>query len=266
MNSELIKSIYNSTPNLKFCNFFDGHSPLWDYSKHKHPYIEFIYHLNGKGSRNVSDNTVQDYNSFDAIVYPVNCWHQDKPGSSLDNQVYCIWAEMPSVIIDTPLKVQDNNGELEYLFSAIYHESQTENALEEQISLMIRSLLIQIIKLSEKNDSCVINRIIQYLNINMTNSFSLDELAKQENISKSYLIKQFKEKTGTTVIKYVHKLRIKTAKRLLITTTMSVEEIAYKVGFETPKYFFRIFKESEDISPNSYRKLFLVEHDAHIIT
>ncbi len=65
----------------------------------------------------------------------------------------------------------------------------------------------------------------------------LDELVSVFFTSKSFLVKHFKQETGKTIIEYLNDIRIDTAKMLLMTTTKSVEEIAYAVGYESPKYF-----------------------------
>ena len=44
------------------------------------------------------------------------------------------------------------------------------------------------------------------------------------------------------------------AKRLLTGSELRVDEIAYQVGFESPKYFYRVFKSSTDVSPAAFRK------------
>lgn len=253
MNEEWISTIAQSLPALKFAGHFNGLSPLWDYSYHQHPYIEFIYHLNGKGARNVLD-TRQDFSIFDAVVYPANCPHQDESGPNPDNEVYCLWVDIPCFALEQPLKVQDNNCELENLFCSIYNESKQLTPCNQLISLMIRVLFIQVIRVAGSSATTSIDRILQYLTVHMAQQVFLEELAEMEHISKSFLTKQFKAKTGMTIVQYVHALRMKTAKRLLVTTDKSVEEIALEVGFDSPKYFFRLFKETEHTTPNLYRK------------
>ena len=68
------------------------------------------------------------------------------------------------------------------------------------------------------------------------------------------LHRRFKQQTGMTVIAYVNRLRTETAKRLLTATDHSVSEIAYQVGFESPKYFCRTFRNQTGESPAAFRK------------
>lgn len=251
VNSELITTIYNSSPVLEFCDRFNGMSPKWNYAKHKHPYIELIYRLNGKGSTDVL-GIVQNFTLFDVIVYPVNCLHQDRCTANVINEAYCIWANIPGVELEHPIQVKDRNGKLEYLFGMIYLEFHREEASKEILALLLKALLLQILRCEKEVGPTAMDRITQYIDTHMTEKISLEHLANMEHISKSYLSKQFKEKTGMTVIEYVNHVRIKTAKMMLITLSGNVEEIAFAVGFESPKYFYRIFKSVVGISPSAF--------------
>lgn len=253
MSSELISAIYNSFPVLKFCDRFNGLSPQWNYSRHKHPYVELIYRLNGKGSTDVS-GTVQNFALFDVIVYPVDCLHQDKCTANLNNESYCLWASIPDVILDHPIQIQDRNGKLEYLFRMIYEEYQRPESSQEIAALLVKALLLQILRYEKEVVPTSMDRIVQYIDTHITEKISLEHLANMEHISKSYLSKQFKDKTGMTTIEYVNYTRIKTAKMMLITKVKNVEEIAFAVGFESPKYFCRIFKSVVGISPSAFAR------------
>lgn len=108
MNPDIISDISNSSPVIKFCNLFNGLSPLWNYSLHKHPYMELIYRKKGFGKTELLDGT-QNFIFFDTIVYPVDCWHQDKFEASAENEAYCLWIHIPCVPLDKPLQAQDYN-------------------------------------------------------------------------------------------------------------------------------------------------------------
>lgn len=66
--------------------------------------------------------------------------------------------------------------------------------------------------------------------------------------------RRFTNATGYTPIRYVQELRIEKAKRHLERSSTAVEEIAYKVGYEEPAFFRRLFKRMVGISPGAYRR------------
>ena len=78
-------------------------------------------------------------------------------------------------------------------------------------------------------------------------------LADNFNLSKSYLSKYIKEKSGMTFQNAVKKARLKRAKRLLKETNRKVETIAEEVGYESVEHFNRVFKAEFDLTPNQYR-------------
>ncbi len=74
--------------------------------------------------------------------------------------------------------------------------------------------------------------------------FTFDLLAKQLFISKSQLQRRLKKVTGLTPNKYFREIRLQTARKLLESgKARTVSEVAYAVGFETPKYFVKIYQE-----------------------
>lgn len=253
MNSDLIQKIYHASPSLKFCDSFDGMSPLWNYSRHRHPYIELIYRKNGRGRTDLLEESHR-FSYFDTLVYPVDCWHEDKFEANPENDCCCLWVDMPEAVLDKPLQVHDQNGALGSLFHAILEEHRKISSSSELLSLMIRTLLIQILMYSEESKPSTIEQIIQYLNAHLAEKITLDGLAAVTFMSKSYMVRQFKLETGKTIIAYLNELRIEKAKMLLATTTKTVTEVAYSVGFDSPKYFYRTFKTIAGMTPATFSR------------
>jgi|GEM_PF-2191667 len=83
---------------------------------------------------------------------------------------------------------------------------------------------------------------------------TVNYLAGELNLSPRYLSDLLKQETGKTAIELIHLFLISEAKNLLTGTDYSVSEIAYKLGFENPPYFFRLFKKETGMSPNQFKK------------
>ncbi|MFW5981164.1 MAG: helix-turn-helix domain-containing protein [bacterium] len=94
----------------------------------------------------------------------------------------------------------------------------------------------------------------KYIDLHYSENLTLDFLSVYANISKPYLIKQFKEYYSITPIEYVIFLRLEEAKRLLLDNNMSIKDIAQEVGYKDIYYFSRQFKERFKQSPSMYRK------------
>lgn len=100
-----------------------------------------------------------------------------------------------------------------------------------------------------------IQKVKRILEEEYEKSWSLDQIAGEVNLNKSYLGRIFRDETGMTVMNYLRTVRIKKAKELLL-RGMSANEAALKVGIEDPSYFGRVFKQETGVSPAHYRKSF----------
>jgi AraC-like DNA-binding protein len=81
-------------------------------------------------------------------------------------------------------------------------------------------------------------------------------LSEQLHVSQSYLSDMLREVTGQSAQQHIHNFLIEEAKELLSTTTLSTAEIAYRLGFEYPQSFSRLFKQKTNFSPSGFRNSF----------
>ena len=78
-------------------------------------------------------------------------------------------------------------------------------------------------------------------------------IASELHLSARYLSDLLKQETGKTAIELIHLFLISEAKNLLTGTDHSISEIAWKLGFENPPYFSRLFKKETGMSPNEFK-------------
>jgi AraC family transcriptional activator of pobA len=76
------------------------------------------------------------------------------------------------------------------------------------------------------------------------------------NVSSSYLRSLLKTLTGQSTQQHIHNKLIEKAKERLSTTSLSVSEIAYELGFEHPQSFSKLFKTKTNVSPLDFRLSF----------
>lgn len=108
-------------------------------------------------------------------------------------------------------------------------------------------------KVRTANYSPNICRIIDYLHLNFSYDFSLDELADSLNLNKNYLCRLFRQETGQTIMEYLTALRIHHAKYLLRTTDLPVTDICFLSGFSSYISFSKAFKAASGISCSQWR-------------
>lgn len=108
---------------------------------------------------------------------------------------------------------------------------------------------IEVISLDKK----FIQKAIEIVEKNIDNAdFSVEELSHELNMSRVNLYKKLLSLTGKTPIEFIRIIRLKRAAQLLRESQLTVSEIAYKVGFNNPKYFTKYFKEEFGILPSVY--------------
>ena len=128
---------------------------------------------------------------------------------------------------------------------------------EDIIKASIHALIVAANKLpqlqsedGEKDDRLV--NILNYIQNNYQN-ITLEELAEKFHLSEPYISKYIKDKSGKTFGEHVANVRMKKAKVLLKNGNMTVENIAYAVGYQNVEPFNRTFKKMFDMTPVQYR-------------
>lgn len=99
-----------------------------------------------------------------------------------------------------------------------------------------------------------IQSALSYIEANYNKPLTLQELADSVHLNTSYFSTLFKQSVGVNFSQYITSFRIKEAKKLLLTNKYSIEEISFRVGYQSSKYFIQIFKEYEKITPKQYQK------------
>lgn len=122
-------------------------------------------------------------------------------------------------------------------------------------------LLVLLNTLSNTNDGVVVSDtykynhqvddILSYINRNITENITMEQLAKHFYLSESYICRIFKAATGTTINKYITARRISIAKALL-SDGVSVSEAFERSGFNDYSNFFKAFTKAVGMSPKKY--------------
>jgi len=94
---------------------------------------------------------------------------------------------------------------------------------------------------------------IDYMEKNIHQNCSLEELAAMSSLSRTHYCRQFRALTGEAPMSHFLHMKINEAVHMLLHTDMKVEEIARSLGYEDPLYFSRIFRKMQGASPLQYR-------------
>lgn len=98
-------------------------------------------------------------------------------------------------------------------------------------------------------------RVLDFMSANLAEPLGLDRLASEAAISKFHFSRMFTERVGTTPHEYLVRLRIETARRLLLTSDLSIGEVASASGYRNVSHFGVAFGKRVGMSPTRYRRL-----------
>lgn len=125
---------------------------------------------------------------------------------------------------------------------------------EEWIDRTVKSIFEHLKQRQDNAGQVIIENAKNYISGNLAQDLSLNTVAEKIFISPQYLSKVFKDETGVNFVDYVTQTRMEKAKELLIETNENIETIAGKVGYNTPHYFIKKFKERYGVTPRNYRQ------------
>ncbi|MDF2939224.1 MAG: two-component system response regulator [Paenibacillaceae bacterium] len=140
--------------------------------------------------------------------------------------------------------------ERDAVLAATSHQSLLSR-VQETVRELIRQLKEQHVSYTDHPE---VNRVIHYMLEHYGENIKVADLAKLVAMNVDYLSTVFGKKTGLTPIAYLQTIRMEQAKRLLVHTRLSVEEIAFRTGFADDAYFIKVFKRMAGQTPSVFRR------------
>ncbi|MCQ6560559.1 helix-turn-helix transcriptional regulator [Paenibacillus mendelii] len=127
-------------------------------------------------------------------------------------------------------------------------------------SIYIRQILLSMLRGDQKellqaNDaesSIILRPILEYVERHLHERITLEEVSKLAKMSYFYFSKFFKKTTGLTFTEYMNRKRIFRAEQLLLTTGLTITEIAETVGIENMTHFYQLFKRYTGSTPKQF--------------
>jgi Transcriptional regulator containing an amidase domain and an AraC-type DNA-binding HTH domain len=105
----------------------------------------------------------------------------------------------------------------------------------------------------KKHEDEPIKQAQEYIEQNVTEKISVEDLAMKYAIGKRHFIRRFKKATNNTPIEYIQRVKIEAAKKQLENSRKNVNEVMYDVGYVDIKAFRTVFKKITGLSPIEYR-------------
>ncbi len=232
---------------------------------HWHDYYEIILYLNCQGQCIINDHAYPIDKNCLFLVTPKD-FHEirtiDKDDAISINLSFSEQI-VESGLLPTlaPVYIDGVNEQLINDFLRLLHcFNSSDKHKDIYLKNLFNCILIDIYKEGQIIDENVvflnplIQKAITYVITDPEKKFNVQTLSKFLGVNADYFSHLFKNETGITFTKYLNQIRIEHAKRLLENTDLSVLEISYEAGFNTPTHFYKTFKAQTNVSPKEYKK------------
>ncbi len=258
-------------------------------TEHYHDFVEIVFILNGQGVQ-ILEGKEYPVGMGDVFVLQGNQRHYFKDAEKLEIVNVMFDATKKTKIIPPEIKHLDgykalfilepsfrarNNfrnmlrlnpkdmAAVELILSVMFYE-QEQNEEGSTIILVNRfqELIIHLSRHfsnipSVKAQSLVrISKVMDFMEQNLSENLSIDNLALMANMSKRNFMRNFKLTIGLSPGNYLNEIRMKKACSLLRESRTTIKEIAFQCGFSDSNYFTKCFKKSVNITPAKYRMRF----------
>ena len=149
------------------------------------------------------------------------------------------------------------------LFRELLHVANTNAMPDYAKDLSCGSIIAHLASIGKANEAAptvAFTKISEWVRMNIRRDMKVSDLADIFGYNKTYISRLFKKYSGKTLKDYINSERIKCAKELLLTTELSVKQIAFDLGFGDENLFVKFFKYHENMSPTSFRNMYFKIH------
>ena len=267
-------------PRLLYACKIDSNYTVHPRILHKHDaFLEILFVRSGTGVY-ILDETRYPIREGDLILCSAGTLHDEDPACSDNLSTLCVGVTdvqtrglPPNHLIGpsyTPVfPAGESAGAIEYLMTDIYSMLASDpDRFAETCHYMMMALVSRV--LAATREYCALHgdtlrrqpdiiaaKVKAYINAHFEEDFSLRDISDAIRVSPYHLAHIFKEQTGYSPKQYTLRRRLGEAQTLLITTRISITDIALRVGFGSLSHFNNMFSKYIGMSPGSYRESYI---------
>lgn len=163
---------------------------------------------------------------------------------------------------DNTVYVLENNPDLSALFQFFIYQPHRERRMQKVANSFVELLLSDCHMIPKDatnkftaSHSKIITEIQRYINQNFAD-ITVEKLAQHFHYNRKYITRIFHEYTGVTLCDYIREAKLRCAETYLISSNMSVEEIAFRSSYSNYSTFIKAFKKKNGVTPSEFIKLF----------
>jgi AraC-like DNA-binding protein len=282
MTSDVMREITPLTPGDCF-TIFNRVKNKFDFPLHYHEEYELNLILNAKGAKRVIGGHIEVIDDLELVLIGPDLYHTWLTNTCQNEEIIETTIQFHKDLFDEKFLKRNQlsflKNMLEHAQRGIVFAPETVLALKDRIQsldkksgfdsvLELLSILHQLStdrnakKMSDPGfnsekvyyNSRRIEKVFEHMNNNYNKPVSLAEVARIANMPEASFSRFIKKRTGKTFVDSLNEIRIGHASRMLIDSTTTVAEIAYKCGFNNISNFNRIFKRKKLCIPKEFRE------------
>lgn len=284
MTSNVMREITPLTPSDCF-TIFSRVKQKFDFPLHYHEEYELNLILNAKGAKRVVGGHIEMIDDAELVLIGPNLYHAWFTHQCQSEQITEITIQFHKDLFDEKFLKRNQlsfvKSMLERSQRGILFSHETILALKQRLlsldkktgfdsvlellsilhDLSISRNMRTLSDLAFTNEKFYYNsrrieKVFEYMNTNYNKQVSLAEVSRIANMPEASFSRFIKKRTGKTFIDSLNEIRLGHASRMLIDTTNTIAEIAYKCGFNNISNFNRIFKRKKFCIPKEFRETY----------
>ncbi len=285
MKSKVLREITPLTPGDCFTMFYRVKTEF-DFPLHTHEEFELNFIQNGKGTKRVIGDHIEEIDDLELVLVGPNLQHGWFTHKCRSKAIKEITIQFHRDLFDEKFLQRNQMGAIRGMFErslrGILFARETAEAILPRLSRITQThgfdSVLELLSIlhdlstsrqmrtlsnasSNKTESIAYNSrrietVMKHLNTHFDKAVTLGEAAKLATMSEVAFSRFFKIRTGKTFVDTLTEIRLGHASRMLIETTHGINEVAYKCGFNNLSNFNRIFKKKKDCTPKAFRHEF----------
>ena len=228
------------------------------------PMAELLYVEQGS-LHSVADGRKQVLESGDFVIYSPNQWHMQYADTDVAPRCLRIFFEMSGSLKSLQDRKFTATGAMEPLFAQLLQEQERKGIFaEEMILALLNQLIVLLMRQVEalppvdhrmKGEYRIIRQMQIYVSTHIWEDLSVPFVARQVNMSPSYLTALFHKHLDIAPAEYIRRVKLQESKQMIRENKLNFTEIAAELQYSTVHHFSRQFKEKFGMTPTEYAKL-----------
>ncbi len=169
-------------------------------------------------------------------------------------------SELFGKLAHLPVRLFKGNGDCERLLKrmySVYFRDRGDLLVKTELQNLLVSFLLNVARCGEmaskrRYSKCILGAV-GYIDENLFENLSIEQLAQRCNLSPSRFKHRFKEEAGIPPGEYIIRKKVEKARQLIEENSLSIKNIAYDLGFSSPAYFATVFKQYNGCAPSEYK-------------